>query len=270
LESISIDEVTASASAQRIVATEAARGQIRDTLFALGARARGLDDTPAVRVAVRAELGRAVLEALRDEAAKRPPTDAEVAEATAVHYVELDRPAAFRVIHTALLLPRNADPATRALARTAAEQVSRAVASATTPDAFRSAASSVPHEGLECKTEELAPIAEDGRKVDLRNPAARGSVVPEFARAAARLQSEGQKSGVIETSYGYHVMMLIERIPALVVPLEERRARLAPEIIAHRAQDGTDALVRELRAQAPPSIERSADTRIRTLADGPR
>jgi hypothetical protein len=269
-ESISIDEVTVSALAQGVTAADVLRGQVRDTIFALGARSHRLDDTPAVRAAVRAELGRALLEVVRAEAASEPPTDAEVSKATELHFVELDRPAAFRVIHTVALLANAADPATRARARAVAEQVAKAVASATTADAFRSAAAAVSHEGIEIKTEELAPMAEDGRVVDLRNPTARGSFVPEFARAAARLQSEGQKSGVIETPYGYHVMLLLERIPPFFVPLEERRSRLAPEIMAHRAQDRMDARVRQLRAELPPSIERSADTLIRALANGPR
>jgi peptidyl-prolyl cis-trans isomerase C len=269
-DAISVEQVALAASVQHATASETVRAQVRDALFAQGARARGLHDTPGTRAALRALLGRGALERIHAEAAATPPTDAELADVTALHFVELDRPEAFRVVHAVVLFPANADAASRSHARAVAERVAKAVASAATADAFRLGAQSVESEGLERRVEELAPVAEDGRVVDVQNPAVRGRLVPEFARAAARLRTPGQKSGIVETPYGYHVLMLLERTPALQVPLDERRTRLKAEMASRRAKTRVDELIGRLRAERPPAVVRSADTLIATLWAEPR
>ncbi|HEY3595444.1 MAG TPA: hypothetical protein VGL13_16265, partial [Polyangiaceae bacterium] len=72
-------------------------------------------------------------------------------------------------------------------------------------------------------------------------------------------------SGVVPTEFGFHVLMLLEKLPAHVVPLEDRRNSLRPEIIGDRANRRRSERVAELRSATPPLIERSAKSLIETL-----
>jgi hypothetical protein len=152
--------------AQRVSSKEARDLETRDALFASGALARMLPETPDVAAAVRGRLARAVLSKIAQDTAVQDPTDDEVAAATKRHFVELDRPEAFRVIHALAHIGSDADAAKKALARNLAERIKRAVASVKNPAEFRSRADAVDRVGLDVIIEELKPVAADGRVVD--------------------------------------------------------------------------------------------------------
>jgi peptidyl-prolyl cis-trans isomerase C len=267
--SIGAETVAAVSSAQDLAPNVALEREIRDALFAGGALVAGLDRSPSAEAALRALLARASLESMKREASGADPTEAEVEEATARHFVELDRPEAFRVVHAVVRVPEDADAPVKARARALAERINEKVAKARDEAEFRSLVDSVDERGgLDVLVETLKPVAADGRVVDVEHPAESETFVPAFARAASRLTHPGQKSGVVPTDFGFHTMMLLERTPSHVVSLDERRRLLRDEIVTARAMKLEKQLLAGLKANVATTIERSADAELATVQVG--
>jgi peptidyl-prolyl cis-trans isomerase C len=179
--------------------------------------------------------------------------------------VELDRPEAFRVVHAVVRVPENADASLKARAKSLAERINEKVAKAQDEAEFRALVDSVDRGGLDVVVETLKPVASDGRVIDVEHPTASETFVPAFARAASHLTHVGQKSGIVSTDFGFHTMMLLERTPPHVVPLDERRRILHDEIVTARAMKLKKERLAELRANVATSIERSADAELATV-----
>jgi peptidyl-prolyl cis-trans isomerase C len=214
-----------------------------------------------VRAIERGVLARATLESLwATTRAKGPPSDEELAQATERRWWELDRPELRRTSHA---IVRTGPGASERAARDLADRIARAVATATGPEAFRKAAEEVPRDGFEVKVEDLQPCAADGRTVDPAAPPPPGSQVgryaEDFVSAAYAIASPGEKSPVVRTSFGYHVILLVERIPEKRVSAEERRALLGTEILERRARALREALLTELGARHPIETARASD-----------
>lgn len=259
---IRVETVAGILSAQALAAVEEARDRaIRDTLLGLGAEWRGLQDSADVRAAIRARLARAALSRMTADAALAPLTDEEVEAKTAAHFLELDRPEGFRVIHAVALASTSSDTQTKDRARQLAEQVAKAVAGAADAADFERRAKAISGEGIELRIESLDPVAADGRVLS----ASGGELVGPFAAAAARLAAVGDQSAVTETEFGYHVMQLLERTPAKRMSLEQRRALLRDEIVATRAKDASASLLERLRKERAIEVERSASALMQSL-----
>ena len=71
-------------------------------------------------------------------------------------------------------------------------------------------------------SEDPAKVNNRGRYPQMK----RGDMVRPFEDAAFALQNEGQISGPVKTSYGYHIIRLNRRIPAEPVPFEQVRDQL--------------------------------------------
>jgi hypothetical protein len=190
-------------------------------------------------------------------------------------WIELERPEGFRTVHAVVRFAENADATTRARA----EVVARAIREAVVPvgesartiarpppkragdevndpvvASFRSAVDTVDKDGFEVTVEALAPVAADGRMIRPEG----GTLVESFARAASELGARGDTSALVGTSYGVHVIVLLERTPAAIVPVEERRRLVREEVLWGRASAERAKLLEGLRRDV--FVERSAES----------
>ncbi len=258
-DAIDGEVVGAVAAARRVSLVKARDFAIRDALLAQGARATR--PTLAL-VAERAVLARAVLEAVDREAkALGPPTDEEIATLTREQWLDLDRPPAARTVHF-VALP--ASPLHERAARALAERFRSAAKGLTEADAFKSLATTFPGTAeVGTRAEDLPPITADGRLADLENRPEPGAPTPRFderfAKAANAIGDVGEQSPVIESDYGWHVILLVERLPPVFVPLEERRRTLEPQVHAARASSAVERILSARRAEHPVEVVRHAD-----------
>lgn len=265
------------AQAQRVPLPEARDRAVRDALLASEAEALHLDQSADVQMATRAILARRLLQDLAGESAKAPISDEELRAATEQHWLELDRPEGFEVVHAVIRLDPKDDEAKRAAARTLAEAMRAALAPlherlaelprpAPSPDprspgpddplgeAFIKAAEAAPHVGFELRAEKLQPFAADGRVLD---PSGRGYDA-DFARGAATLKERGELTPVVSSPFGMHVIMLLERTPEQRVPEAERRAKLHDEILRVRARGAAEQVLAGARSRASRASDADA------------
>jgi peptidyl-prolyl cis-trans isomerase C len=258
-ERVFADEVARIAEAQSVGLVEARELAIRDALYASQARADGMDEDRDTQLIVNAALARRMLRHLLDDADRAGPvTDEELENVMKRRWLELDRPESFRVVHAVVRTKENADEATRRRAEAVARAIREAVMPAaemakTTPisrepsdpvaASFKRAAEGVTRDGFEIKVEELPPIAADARMI---SPGG-GGVETSFAEGASKLETRGALSDIVLTSYGFHVLLLLERIPEARMPLEERRKSVGEEVRWGRSSAARAKLLERLR-----------------------
>ncbi len=267
-----IEEISKRQSIDPRVARDRA---IVDALFAAHAR-ETLAGTGYVKTAERSVYARLVLAAFEADALKEgEPSDEEVAEVTALHWFDLDRPAARRTYHSVVLLKPGVDP-------TAAEQLAKkirqAVEGAKVIEEFEKAANAVPRGDLEVTSQKVPAVTLDGRFADPDNPPIPGApaqeIDPVYAEATHAIEEEGQKSDVVRSKFGFHVIMLVTKFEETRVPLERRRKLLKKEILARRAQQAVEDLVKTETSRHSVMIARNAGTLTEMLTrpvaeDGP-
>ncbi|MGH7330497.1 MAG: peptidylprolyl isomerase [Polyangiaceae bacterium] len=234
---------------------------VRDALLADDARAKKIDLEPANARDLTALQAKLVADRIALDAKRGGPgSDADVDELSKIHARDVDAPEEARVIHAIAIRPKKADESQIAKAKAVAEELEKAVQGATSDGDFEARANAVPHEGVDVRVERLPPFAADG------TVGSGGAMDATFANAAFALTKPGEISPVIESSFGWHVIRLDERIPAKHVAREERRTMFAEECVTRRARAAFSSLIAAKRAALPVEISRDAEEAMAAVA----
>ena len=253
---ISAADVASVAAARSDTPVDALARLVDDAVAARAAHERGLDRTPDVRFGVITAKARATVTHLRADAHATLPTDDEVRALSASHWVEVDRPESFVVIHAVVVRPKKPDPAAEAVAKAVAARIEAAEAGAVDAADFEARAKAVPADGAEVKVERLDPFIADGR---VAMPGPPSAYDERFAAGAATLSAPGATSHVVESPFGWHVIRLLERRPPLVVPFDQRRTLFSEEVYATRANEALQKVEAARRTLAPVSYVNGLD-----------
>jgi hypothetical protein len=251
--------VGAVAAERHITPAAALARLIDDAVAAKGALARRLDRAPEVRVARTSALSRAAIDRLKDSIHSSAPSDEEVRALSVLHWLEVDAPETFLTYHAVARRPKEGDPELReksAKARAVAELIAKAVIGATDAADFEARAKAVPHPDVDVVIEALNPTTADGRVAVPGDPP---PYDPRFAAGVAAISVPGTTSGVIESSFGWHVAILLEKRPARSVPFEERRRLFAEEVYAKRGEEALATLESGLSAKEGVSLASGVD-----------
>jgi peptidyl-prolyl cis-trans isomerase D len=73
----------------------------------------------------------------------------------------------------------------------------------------------------------------------------RGRMVPEFEQAAFALET-GQLSDIVQTQYGFHIIKVTDKKPAVTRPLEDVRGEIEDQLKSQRADEQLSARAAEM------------------------
>ena len=249
---------------------EAARDlAIRDALFATAAR----EELPERQVeAVETRVwARALLREFVVSSREGPITEEELGRATETYWTYFARPKGYRTLHAVMLAPEDAPPQTHAAARERIERVREAwepivkrlqgtkaptyadgtvfrwnpktMTEPITVELEEAAKAAVGTMGL--KVQQLPPVTARGYIID--HDQSQSALDVHFSKAASELEGRGDMSRVVQSSSGWHVIVLLETTPARLVGEAERKEALRGFIYRVRAQDRVEALLEERR-----------------------
>jgi peptidyl-prolyl cis-trans isomerase D len=91
----------------------------------------------------------------------------------------------------------------------------------------------------------------------------RGRMVPEFDAVAFTMEP-GQISDPVKTSFGYHIIKLVDKKVGTTRPIEEVRAQLVDQLSVERAQQQASSLAESLR----PRITKASDLETVAASQG--
>ncbi len=217
----------------------------------------------ALQSAERMVLAHAMLMKLR-EAPEPPITSEELAQMRAEHADFFDHDEASVTTHAvALVAPGH--PEQDAKAHALAEAVWQAEQGVTSNEDFQARAGAVPRDGIELRVESLPPVTATGEAV---------TVPPQqldltFALAANQIPAIGGVSPVVHSAFGYHVIYLVNRIPAAHPTDEELRRIAGEEIITKRHAMELATLLGQLHQKTHVSMERSLEDTMALLGPAP-
>jgi hypothetical protein len=170
------------------------------------------------------------------------------------------------VVHAVALTPAGGN--TEAALKVGKE-LQEKLAGITNPDEFLRVAQAVPKGEVAIRAERVPAICADTRGFQLGIAGAQsaGNFDAEFTRAAHALAAPGDQSPLVHTGFGYHVILLQERLPERRVAREDARRQLLDDAVARRADQRKRGLVERL--QAAGRIEVSRNFEALTAGLGP-
>jgi hypothetical protein len=266
-DQIRVETVSRIASAEQVEPRVARDRAVYDALFAEEGRARL--DPATVRAGTRAVEARALLEQLAAQArAGGPPSDAELDVLLRERWLEFDRPEAVVVVHAVALTP--AGGKTEA-AEKVGKELKEKLAGITDPNEFLRVAQEIPNGEITIRAERVPAICADTRGFHLGIAGAQsaGNFDSEFTRAAHALKQPGDQSPLVHTGFGYHVILLEERLPERRVAREEARQQLFGDAVARRADREKRGLVERLQAAGRIEVSRNFDALTAGLGPPP-
>jgi len=183
------------------------------------ARRRGLAAAPdAIDSARRAAVGRLLEEAFERAFGSRTVPEPELLARYQQQKRRFVHPENRRVVH-ALAAASESSPEAQRKAEARAHALANAATGRTLDaESFGSLARSYSDAGMQLHVEELGT-------------ARSGDTVEPFARAAFELLRPGSTSGVVATSFGYHVILLVAIEPALDRSFADARAEILAEAL---------------------------------------
>ncbi len=252
------DHVAVVAARPTIVPGDFVRGWTVDVAFAEAARAGALD-SGRVRQVERSGLARSMLELLYKQALNQgSATPKELADMTAEHWFEVDRPAAAQTTH---FVVRTKDGRPTASAESLAHRIADNVRNVMNAEEFKAAVNVFPRQEQEVIVESLPPVTSDGRSLRLDangKPVGSGPTFdPAFAQAANAIEREGGQSGIVRTQFGFHVILLERKYAPEQSSIQFRRERFASDIILRRARQAVERQIQDSRQYYPVQIESS-------------
>ena len=252
--SVQPDTVRRIAKAQGISPRAALELAVSDTLLASEFERRG--DGASISVVRRATQSRMLLEELqRASLGRGEPTAEELAEATARHWWDYDRPVMVRTAHAVV---QEGTPEQR---RALALKIFAALQGVKDPAQFIAQANTVPAGDLTVTVQSLPPVGLDGRTYDPSAPprpgAPPGQFDTDYAAAAHAIENVGDLSPIVETIFGLHVIVLTERIEARATSVEKRRKDFRSEILRLRSETDLKKTLATAREASPPSFDRA-------------
>lgn len=203
----------------------------------------------------RGALARALLRQLKEQS-QGPTTAAELAVVRERHWFEVDHGEAVVTVHAVVMANRTDPEEKRKAAQGLAEQIGDAVKAARTADEFVRLAKAVPTNGQSVQVESLPAVLADYRVLGPDS----GNFDADFTKGAFALGTVGAISSVVESAFGFHVIMLVERVPAVRVADEQLAVMSFDEVIADRARASLDQLLEGLKRQTPVEVDRASET----------
>lgn len=127
--------------------------------------------------------------------------------------------------------------------------------------AFSAAAKGVDARGFTVRVEALAPLAADGGTV-LPPPSPRSGYDPAFVVAATGLEQRGDVSKPTRGANGWHVILLMGRTPARMLPEADLVELFRVEVIAARSKALLNKELEPLRAASGATLDRNIEAML--------